>query len=433
MNQEFQGTWDRIINLVPWIREKLWAWLEGDIPESVIVILDSIFIVGFIISVVMTLVIGLIWMERRLLGWFQVRYGPNRNGPAGIGQPVADAIKFLFKEVIEVKYGQKLLLWLSPILLFFSVFMAFAVLPIGFGKKGALANLDIGILYLVAMGSIGVIGVLIGGWGSRNKWSLLGSMRAVAQMVSYEIPMVLSVVGIILIVGSMNIGEIVSQQGLPFIFVQPLGFLLYFISAIAELNRTPMDQIEAESELTTGYFTEYSGMWFATFFLAEYINAFVVSCITTTLFLGGWKAWPLPGDWHWLPGGIVFLVKALLVFAFIIWMRATLPRLRIDQIMAFSWKFLIPVALINIFITAGEVLIGDAVGLTHSGESILHHWWMALVNIPLAIGIVVIWSKLFFKLGGGRVEFGSIRHGYRKGDASDTEAPLSAQGYNSIS
>ena len=423
---EGYNVWEIIINIVPWIREKMWSGLDEHVPDSVIVILDSIFFIGFIVSVVMTLVIFLIWMERRLLGWFQVRYGPNRNGPLGFGQPVADAIKFLFKEVIEIRHGQRLLLWLSPILLFFSVFMAFAVIPMGFGPKGALANLDIGLLYLVAIGSIGVVGVLIGGWGSRNKWSLLGSMRAVAQMVSYEIPMVLSVIGIILIVGTMNISEIVNHQGLPFIFVQPLGFFLYFISAIAELNRTPMDQVEAESELTTGYFTEYSGMWFATFFLAEYINAFVVSCIVTTLFLGGWKAWPLPGDWYWLPGGIVFLTKSLLVFAFIIWMRATLPRLRIDQIMAFAWKFLIPIALINIFITAGEVLIADEIGLTHAGEEAVHHWWMALINIPAAIIIVVIWSKLFFKLGGGRVDVGSLRYGHSEGDASDAKAPLSA-------
>jgi len=418
--------WERIVNLIPMIRDELWAALYDHIPVWSIVITDSIITIGFIVSVIFTLVIGLIWLERRLLAWFQLRPGPNRNGPFGLLQPVADAIKFLFKEVIEVRYGQRWLLWLSPILLFFSVFMAFAVIPIGWGSenapwgsKGALADLDIGVLYLVAIGSVGVVGVLVGGWGSRNKWSLLGSMRAVAQMVSYEIPMVLSVVGVILIVGSMNIGEIVGKQGLPFIFLQPLGFFLYFISAIAELNRTPMDQVEAESELTTGYFTEYSGMWFATFFLAEYINAFVVSCITATVFLGGWKPWPFPDNW--LPGGIILLIKAIMVFAFIIWMRATLPRIRIDQIMAFAWKFLIPIALINVFVTAGEVLIWDAIW--PDGE--IFPYWFAAINIPLSIALVVVWSKLFFKLGGGRVDVRSLWSGYSQRDAVNSKASFS--------
>jgi NADH-quinone oxidoreductase subunit H len=237
--------------------------------------------------------------------------------------------------------------------------------------------------------------------------------------------MVLSLVAVVLMVGTINLGKIVDAQaidvhGVPFVLLQPLAFLVYFAAAIAELNRSPMDQIEAESELTTGYFTEYSGMKFATFFLGEYVNTLAVATITVTLFLGGWHAWPLSVDW--IPAWLVFITKVFLVFMFILWLRATLVRIRIDQIMAFCWKYLIPVSLINIFVTAGEVLIWDE--WMAGWESF--PWVFIFVNAPLAIVLTMVWSKMFFKLGGGRVEVREVRSRYSQGDAPDAPASVSA-------
>jgi NADH-quinone oxidoreductase subunit H len=326
---------------------------------------------------------------------------------------VADAIKLMFKEIITPARGDKLVLFIAPVLIFFSAFMLFAVIPIGKGSLGALADLNIGILYLVAIGSFGAIAIFIGGWGSNNKYSLLGAMRAVAQLVSYEVPMVLSIVGVVIIVGSLQMSEIVDKQAVPFILLQPIGFMIYFLGALAELNRSPMDQIEAESELTTGYFTEYSGMRFGTFFLGEYINALAIATIVTTVFLSGWKG-PV------LPVFIWFLIKVFAVFMLIVWIRATLFRIRIDQIMALCWKFFIPLALINIFITAGEVLIWDS---WMSGWTSFP-WPFIFVNWALAAILVLIWAKLFFKLGGGRVEVGEIRDGYSQGYGLNPQTPV---------
>ncbi|MEE8372305.1 MAG: NADH-quinone oxidoreductase subunit NuoH [Dehalococcoidia bacterium] len=418
--------WHYIVQLFSEVRIDFVDALESaGLSSPLIVFLESVVGIILILTFVFPMVIIFIWLERRFIAWMQLRPGPNRCGPFGLLQPVADAIKVLFKEIIEPTHGEKTLLWLAPVLVFFSALMLFAVIPIGEGAKGAFADLDIGVLYIVSIGSIGVIGVLTAGWASSNKYALLGSMRAIAQMVSYEIPMVLSLVAIVLMVGSMNLGKIVDAQaigvhGVPFILVQPLALLVFFAAAIAELNRSPMDQIEAESELTTGYFTEYSGMKFATFFLGEYINTLAVATITVTLFLGGWHAWPLPADW--IPAWLVFVTKVFLVFMFILWLRATLVRVRIDQIMAFCWKYLIPVSLINIFVTAGEVLIW--VEWMPAWESF--PWVFMFVNAPLAIVLTMVWSKMFFKLGGGRIEVREVRPRYSQGDAPDAPASVSA-------
>jgi NADH-quinone oxidoreductase subunit H len=404
---------------------------NAGLSSPVIILLESLIGITLMLMFVFPIVILFIWLERRFIAWMQLRPGPNRCGPFGLLQPVADAIKVLFKEIIEPTHGEKALLWIAPVLVFFSSLMLFAVIPIGEGDKGALASLDVGALYLVSIGSIGVIGVLTAGWASFNKYALLGSMRAIAQMVSYEIPMVLALVSVILMVGSMNLGKIVDAQsidvhGVPFIFLQPLGLLVYFAAAIAELNRAPMDQIEAESELTTGYFTEYSGMKFATFFLGEYVNTLAVATITVTLFLGGWHAWPFPVDW--IPTWLAFITKVFLVFMFILWMRATLVRVRIDQIMAFCWKYLIPVSLINIFVTAGEVLIWSE---WMAGWETFP-WVFMFVNFPLAIVVTIVWARLFFKLGGGRVEVREVRAGYSQGDAPDVQASVPPQRHNAV-
>ena len=409
------SVWEYIVDLFVNVRTDWIEWLQGfNLASSLIILLDSLIGIILMLIFVFPIVIIFIWLERRFIAWMQLRPGPNRCGPFGLLQPIADAIKTLIKELIMPAKGDKLVHWLAPVVLFFSGLMLFAVIPIGKGHLGALADLNIGILYIVAIGSLSVTAIFMAGWSSNNKFALLGAMRAVAQLVSYEVPMVLSIVGVVLIVGSLQMSEIVGQQSYPFILVQPLGCFIYFIGAMAELNRSPMDQIEAESELTTGYFTEYSGMKFATFFLGEYISTLAIATIVTTLFLGGWKGPFLP-VWFW------FVFKVFAVFLVILWMRATLIRVRIDQIMAFSWKFLLPMALINIFITAAEVLIWDK--WMSGWESF--PWPFIFVNWAIAVVLILLWSKIFFKLGGGRVEVGEVRPGYSQGYGADLQAPVS--------
>jgi NADH-quinone oxidoreductase subunit H len=416
--------WQYFLDLFARLHESFVTALQDvGLASSLIVFLDSLIGILLILAFVFPIVIIFIWLERRFIAWMQVRPGPNRCGPAGLLQPVADAVKVLFKELIMPEKADRLVHWVAPMLIFFSGLMLFAVIPIGAGRFGAFTDLNIGVLYLVAIGSIGVIGIFAAGWGSNNKYSLLGAMRSIAQLVSYEVQMVLALIGVVLMVGSLSLVEIVGQQNVyPFILVQPLAFFIYFVGAIAELNRSPMDQVEAESELTTGYFTEYSGMKFATFFLGEYVNTLAVATIVTTVFLGGWRPWPIPSDWWVFPFWATFLIKVFLVFLLILWMRATLLRVRIDQIMSFSWKFLLPVALLNIFITGGEVLIWQ----TWMEGWDRFPWPFIFLNLPLAALIVLVWSKLFFKLGGGRVEVRAVRPGYCEGPAADAEAPVSA-------
>ncbi len=333
---------------------------------------------------VLAMVMGFIWFERRALAIMQARLGPNRTGPFGFLQPVADAIKVLLKEDIIPAKGDKVIHWLAPVVAFVPMLMVFAVVP--FQGGAILADLNIGILYIVAVSSISVLGVFMAGWASNNKYSLLGAMRQVASVVSYEIPVVLSIIGVVLLAGSLSMQQIVMAQDIPFILLQPLGFLLFFIGALAEINRAPFDLMEADSEIVAGFHTEYSGMKFALFYLVEYGEALAISAIVTTLFLSGWRG-PLLPPWLW------FLIKVVLVFFVIIWVRATVPRVRIDQLMALAWKFLFPLALLNLLITAVEILLWPAVS----------PWVIVLVNIAIMVVLVILWSKLF-KLGWGRVE-----------------------------
>ena len=340
----------------------------------------AIIILAFVVAMVM----GFIYIERRGIGRFQMRLGPNRTGPFGVLQPVADAIKVLLKEDIIPAKGDKWVFWLAPVVAFVPVLMVFAVIP--FQSGALLADLNIGILYVVAVSSVVAVGVFMAGWGSNNKYSLVGAMRNVAQLVSYEIPLVLSIVGVVLITGSLSMTKIVEAQSVPFILLQPLGFLIFFLGALAEINRTPFDLVEADSEIVAGFNIEYSGMKFAMFFLAEYCEALAISAIITTLFLGGSRG-PL------LPPFLWFLIKVFAVFFLIVWIRCTIPRLRIDQVMAFAWKFLLPLALINLLITGIQVLVWP--------EAL--PWPIVFLNLAIMAVLVVLWSK-FFKLGGGRVE-----------------------------
>jgi NADH-quinone oxidoreductase subunit H len=343
----------------------------------------GVFVV-IIFAFVLASVMGFIWFERRAMAIMQARLGPNRAGPFGLFQPVADAIKLLLKEDIVPARGDRVVHWLAPVIAVVPVLLVFAVVP--FQGGALLADLNIGILYIVAISSVTTVGIFMAGWSSNNKYSLLGAMRQVASVVSYEIPVVLSIVGVVLLAGSLSMQQIVMAQDIPFILLQPLGFLLFFIGALAEINRAPFDLMEADSEIVAGFNTEYSGMKWGLLFLAEYGEALAISAIVTTLFLGGWRGPVLP-PWLW------FLVKVGLVFFVIVWIRTTVPRVRIDQLMALAWKFLFPLALLNLLITATEILVWPAV----------LPWVLVPVNIAIMVVLVLLWSRLF-KLGWGRVE-----------------------------
>ena len=342
-----------------------------------------VFTVGLIVFV-LVMVLAVIYIERRALGRMQSRLGPNRTGPFGLIQPIADALKVLLKEGIVPDSADKLVHWLAPVVAFAPVVMIFAVIP--FQNGALLADLNVGILYIIAFSSIATVGVFMAGWGSSNKYSLLGAMRNVAAVVSYEIPLALSVVGTMLMSGTMSMNGIVVAQDIPFILLQPLGFLIFFIAGCAEINRSPFDLMEADSELVAGFHTEYSGMKFAMFYLVEYAEAVAISAIITTLFLGGWRG-PLLPPWLW------FVIKVFIVFFVMVWTRATFPRIRIDQLMTLAWKFLFPVSLINLFVTAIQVLIWpDTLP-----------WVLIIINFAILGILVLIWSK-FFKVGMGRLE-----------------------------
>jgi NADH-quinone oxidoreductase subunit H len=336
-----------------------------------------------ILAFILLMVLAFIWFERRAMAIMQARLGPNRAGPFGLFQSPADALKVMLKEDIVPSRADKVVHWLAPVIVFAPVMMVFAVVP--FQGGALLADLNVGILYVVAISSVTTLGIFMAGWGSNSKYTLLGAMRQVAMVVSYEIPVVISLVGVILLTGSLSLQQVVLAQDVPFILVQPLGFLLFFTGALAEINRAPFDLTEADSELVAGYLTEYSGMKFGLFFLAEYGEALVVSALVTTFFLGGWRG-PLLPDWLW------FLVKVGAVFFVIVWIRTTVPRVRIDQLMALAWKFLFPLALINLLVTAVEIVVWPDVSL----------WLLVPINFGVMIVLVLLWSK-FFKLGWGRV------------------------------
>jgi NADH-quinone oxidoreductase subunit H len=302
-----------------------------------------------LLAIVLGFVTYAILADRKVIGYMQLRIGPNKvGGRFGLLQTVADVLKLLIKEDTIPDKADKPLYILAPAIAFVPAFAVLAVIP--FSAHLQFADIGVGLLYYMSVSGITTIGILTGSWASNNKYALIGGMRAVAQMISYEIPLVMSVVGVIMISGSLNLIDIVmAQKNLAFVIMQPLGFIIFIIAAIAELSRTPFDLPEAESELVAGYHTEYSGFRWAFFMLSEYAYMFGMSALTTVLFLGGWL--PIPGL-GFIPGIIWFAVKFILVVFFLVWLRATLPRIRADHLMEFAWKVLLPVALANIFITA---------------------------------------------------------------------------------
>jgi len=295
----------------------------------------------------------LTWVERRLLGFLQDRYGPNRAGPFGLLQAAADGIKLLFKQDWIPPFADPAVFVLAPAISMVTVMLALAVIP-ATPVIGIIGNLNVGVLFFLAMSGLGVYSVVLAGWASNNKFSLLGGMRAAAQMVSYEVFMGLSLVGVVMLTGSFNLTDVVhSQRHLWFVVPQFLGFVVFFLGGLAETHRLPFDLPEGESELGAGFHTEYSGMKFGMFFVGEYIGIMLISAMTTVLFLGGWYG-------PFLPPVLWFGIKTGLLIAFFILLRAALPRPRYDQFMAFGWKLLLPLTLLNIIVTGALILAGPA-------------------------------------------------------------------------
>ena len=336
--------------------------LRGHFPVELGTVVVMFAFAGIFVAVVPLLPLVLVLAERKVAARFQNRTGPMRVGPWGTLQTLADGIKLIFKEDYIPPQGDKILFMLAPYVIFACSFAVFAAIP--FGQDILVSEFNIGIFYIMAISSVIVMGVIMAGWSSNSKWSLLGSLRSAAQIVSYEIPLGLSILTVVMLVGSLSMKEIVaSQDGGIFtwlIFRSPftfIAFFIFFISAIAEVNRTPFDLPEAESEIVAGFHTEYSGMRFALFFIAEYANMFAVSAIGVTLFLGGYEG-ILPG-YDFLGGLPGFVIKSLGLVFIMMWLRWTLPRLRVDQLMNLCWKYFIPISFFNIFGTGIWGLIFD--------------------------------------------------------------------------
>ncbi|MBI2848569.1 MAG: NADH-quinone oxidoreductase subunit NuoH [Chloroflexi bacterium] len=339
------------------------TWLD-----ALRLLISLLLTLGFLIASVLIL----IYIERKVAAFIQDRLGPYHTGKWGILQSIADALKLFLKEDIVPEQADRLVFTLAPVIFFAPVLGAFVVLP--FAESLVAADLQIGVLYVIALGTFGVLGVIAAGWGSNNKYSVLGAFRSAAQLISYEIPMILATMGVIMISGSLSLSSIVlAQQPYWYILLQPLGFFVFLICGLAETNRNPFDLPEAESELVAGFLTEFSGIRWALFFLGEYGNMIIVSAMAAVLFLGGWQG-PV------LPGILWFLLKVYFLLLVFIWFRATFPRLRADQLMSFSWKVLIPITLANIALTGLMLLLFPGNLLLPAG--VVN--WLVLVGILLS-------------------------------------------------
>ena len=324
------------------------------------------------------------WFERRTIGRFQSRLGPNRWGPYGLLQPFADVMKLIVKEDVVPADADRPVYNAAPIALLLPTLLVLVVVP--FGEDSFMGRLNIGILFVVGVTSMTTVAIFMGGWASRNKYAMLGAMRGVAMLISYEVPMAIAITGVLLVSGTMAMSGIVESQDVPFLLVQPLGFFVFLAASVAEMSRTPFDQIEAESELGAGYHTEYSGAKFAVFQLAEFMAPIVGSIIVATLFLGGTRGFdPIPGQ-------VWFIGKVFAVVFLLLWFRATWPRLRIDQIMAFAWKGLFALAVLNLFVVAVQVMLlqdPDTGELTTSDL-----WTMAAINWAVTISAILVSARL---------------------------------------
>lgn len=363
---------DPITFLADWLSNLL----SGFLPEVWVTFILTLLGVIITASFGLLIVIFLIWLERKIAARFQDRLGPNRAGPFGLLQTFADMIKLITKEDVIPEKADKLTFNIAPILSVVAVLLIWAVVPFAPGWIGT--DLNVGVLYIAAVGSFGILSILMAGWSSNNKYALLGAFRAVAQLISYEVPMLITLMVPVLLARSMGMMTMVESQDLWFIILAPVSAVIFMISSIAEVGRTPFDLIEAESEIVAGYHTEYTGMKFGMFFAAEFLHAFTIGVLFAILFLGGWRG---PGAEQFRLLGVVYLMlKGLLGYFVVMWVRSTLPRIRIDHMLAFNWKFLTPVSLALLIMTAildkafGDTALRFPVLLAGNGLVLLLGW-----------------------------------------------------------
>ena len=346
------------------------------LPDWILVLLSILISIGAIAAFGPVTMMYLTLLERKFVGRIQNRYGPNRVGKWGLLQPLADGVKMLTKEDVVPNTADKFAHFLAPIVIVIPALLVFSVVP--FGRNMIAVDLSIGLLFFLALSGTTTIWIFVAAWASRNKFSLLGGMRSVAQMISYEIPLVLSVVPVLLVVGTFSTGAIVEAQSSRWFVFTPwgiVGFILFFLTGVAEVNRTPFDLPEGESEIVAGFHTEYSGMKFALFYMAEFMSTFTISAIVSTVYLGGWQGPFLP-SWLWL------LIKSYALVLVMMWFRGTLPRFRVDQLMGFAWKFLLPLALINIFAAGLWIEIDGVMG-----------WIVSTIVLAIGIGVLYMANK----------------------------------------
>ena len=357
----------------------------GGLADFVIMLLAAL----IICSICAVAFMGLTYAERKIVARIQDRIGPNQAGPYGLLQPIADGIKMFTKEDTTPAEADRWVYNLAPLVIAVFALLTYAVIPFAPGVVGT--NLNIGVFYVIAVGSGSTVAILMAGWGSNNKYSLLGAFRTVAQLVGYEVPMLLNVLPVVMLAGSMSLVDIVERQtlnnggnGIPFILMVPLSALIFLISGIAETGRSPFDLLEAESEIVAGFHVEYSGMKFALFFLGEYVNALAVSIMFTVLFLGGY-AGPILPPYVWL------LLKVAAVFTLLMWLRGTLPRVRVDQLMSFNWKFLVPMSIVNVILVMviGKVFVADAVLAQSNGGIAVPPIVQALILFTSSIALLL--------------------------------------------
>ncbi len=352
------------------------ALLSSFLPSWAVTLVNHLVVAVLLVLMPVIATLTLTVMERKVIARIQNRIGPNRVGPWGIFQAIPDAIKLLTKEDIVPERADKPVFNLAPLLIFVGAALLWAVIPFGRGVIGQ--DLNVGVLYLVAVGSISTIAIIMAGWSSNNKFALVGAFRIVAQLLSYEVPMVLSMAAVVVLVGTMKMGEIVEIQTIPFGLVLPAAFITYILAAAAETGRAPFDLVEADSEIVAGYFIEYSGLKFGWFYIAEYGNLLAVSAIASTLFLGGWRG-PFADQWPVL-GPLYFSIKTILIVFLLMWIRGTWPRFRIDQMLALAWKVLVPLGLFNLLWVAVVVKLPVAVGL---------QWLLVLAGNVVAIMVTL--------------------------------------------
>lgn len=326
------------------IMEAAEAFLLGaGVPDYLVTFIDSVVYFVAIIAVCILVALVYVLWERKVAGTIQMRPGPNRLGPNGWFQTIADALKLLTKEDIVPRDADKIMHIAGPLMVFLPPVVSLSFIP--FGNSMTAVDIPMGILFLLAFMSLSIFPTIFAGWGSNNKYSVIGAMRGVSQVISYEVPLIFSLMGTVMLAGSMNLNDMVlAQDKIWFVFLQPLGFIVFLITGLAETSRAPFDLPEGESELVSGVYTEYSGMKWALFFLGEYCSLFVISSLAVTVFLGGWHGPFLPG-WLW------FFIKVHLLYTFFIWIRWTFPRVRVDQLSVLGWKYLLPISLANVFLT----------------------------------------------------------------------------------